>query len=84
MPIDSPGQEGRSGVPRVHEGHAASLEAARVAGGNKRGATGLLSMTVWRTYNAILDACSNAWNTLMRDAERIASVTTRTWAQVKT
>ena len=41
-----------------------------------------LSMTVWRTYNAILDACCNAWNSLMKDAERIASITTRDWAQV--
>jgi transposase len=41
-----------------------------------------LSMTVWRTYTAILDACCNAWNSLMRDAERITSITTRDWAQV--
>ena len=31
-------------------------------------------MTVWRTYNAILDACCSAWNSLMNDAERIASI----------
>jgi len=43
-----------------------------------------LSMTVWRTYTAILDACCNAWNSLMKDAERITSITSRTWAQVKT
>ncbi len=41
-----------------------------------------LSMTVWRTHNAIFDACCNAWNSLMKDAERIASITTRDWAQV--
>jgi len=40
-------------------------------------------MTVWRTYNAILDACCHAWNSLMKDAKRITSITTRPWAQVK-
>jgi len=43
-----------------------------------------LSMAVWRSYNAILDACCHAWNSLMQDAERITSITTRAWAQVKT
>jgi hypothetical protein len=42
-----------------------------------------LSMTVWHTYTAILDACCHAWNSLMKDAERITSITTRPWAQVK-
>ena len=43
-----------------------------------------LSMTVWESYTAIVDACCDAWNSLMRDAERIASLTTRDWAQVET
>ena len=42
-----------------------------------------LSMAVWRTYNAILDACCHAWNSLMKDTKRITSITTRPWAQVK-
>ena len=42
-----------------------------------------LSMIVWRTYTAILDACCHAWNSLMKDAKRIISITTRPWAQVK-
>ena len=37
-----------------------------------------LSMTVWEGYDTILDACCNAWNNLMKDAERITSITTRT------
>lgn len=41
-----------------------------------------LSMTVWDSYTAILDACCIAWNSLMKDAKRITSVTTRNWAQV--
>ena len=41
-----------------------------------------LSMTVWDSYTAILDACCNAWNSLMKDAERITSITSRSWAQV--
>ena len=36
---------------------------------------------VWDTYDAILDACQNAWNTLMQMPERIASITSRTWAK---
>ena len=43
-----------------------------------------LSMTVWESYTAIVDACCDAWTGLMKDAERIASLTTRDWAQVKT
>ena len=42
-----------------------------------------LSMTVWRTYTAIVDARCHAWNTPMKDAERITSITTRPWVQVK-
>jgi len=42
-----------------------------------------LSMTVWRPCNAILDACCNAWNSLMKDTKRITSITTRPGAQVK-
>ncbi len=36
-----------------------------------------LGMTVWEGYTAIVDACCNAWNGLMKDAERITSITTR-------
>ncbi len=43
-----------------------------------------LSMTVWNSYTAILDACCDAWNSLMMDAKRITSITARDWAQVKT
>ena len=42
-----------------------------------------LSMTVWESYTAIVDACCSAWTGLMRDAGRITSLTTRDWAQVK-
>ena len=40
-----------------------------------------LSHCVWDTYEAILDACQNAWNKLMEMPERIASLTRRTWAK---
>jgi DDE superfamily endonuclease len=40
-----------------------------------------LSHRVWDTYEAILDACQNAWNKLMEMPERIASLTRRTWAK---
>ena len=42
-----------------------------------------LSMTVWDSYTAVVDACCNTWNGLMKDAIRATSITARTWAQVK-
>ena len=42
-----------------------------------------LSHCVWDTYEAILDACCDAWNVLMAKSEVITSIGTRDWAQVK-
>jgi transposase len=42
-----------------------------------------LSMRVWESYDAIVEACCEAWNGLVGDAARIASITTRDWASVK-
>ena len=42
-----------------------------------------LSHRVWDSYEAIVAACCDAWNALMRSPERIASITTRSWAHVK-
>ncbi len=42
-----------------------------------------LSHRVWDSYEAVAAACCDAWNALMRSPERIASITTRAWAQVK-
>jgi hypothetical protein len=39
---------------------------------------------VWETYEAILDACCNAWMGLERMPDLIRSIGTRDWAQVKT
>ena len=36
-----------------------------------------LSHCVWDTYEAILDACCDAWNALMAKSEVIASIGTR-------
>jgi hypothetical protein len=44
----------------------------------------LLSNRVFKTYNDILDACCAAWNTLVEEKERIASIATRDWASVIT
>ena len=41
-----------------------------------------LSNRVFDTYDAILDACCNAWNAFIADPERIRSVAARQWAQV--
>ena len=40
-----------------------------------------LSHRVWDGYDAILEACCDAWNKLMQMTERIASLTRRTWAK---
>jgi hypothetical protein len=42
-----------------------------------------LSHRIWESYDAIVDACCDAWNALMRMPEQIASITTRSWARVK-
>ena len=41
-----------------------------------------LSQQVWETYDAIVDACCDAWNGLMQKPEIIRSIATRKWAQV--
>jgi hypothetical protein len=41
-----------------------------------------LSLSLWDTYDAILNACRNAWNALMVDQQRIRSITTRPRATV--
>ena len=40
-----------------------------------------LSHRVWDGYDAIIEACCNAWNKLMQMTERIASLTRRAWAK---
>jgi hypothetical protein len=42
-----------------------------------------LSNGVWETYEAILDACCDAWKALIATPQIITSIGTRTWAQVK-
>ena len=41
-----------------------------------------LSITVWDTYDQIVDACCRAWNAFISKPERIFSITNRPWAQV--
>lgn len=41
-----------------------------------------LSMVVWNSYNAMLQACSDAWNWLISDPKRVFSITYRPWASV--
>jgi DDE superfamily endonuclease len=41
----------------------------------------LLSHRVWDSYEAIIEACCDAWNKLMQMPERIASLTKRAWAK---
>ena len=41
-----------------------------------------LCATVWDSYDAILDACAEAWNWFVNDPDRIKSIGTRDWATV--
>jgi hypothetical protein len=41
-----------------------------------------LSHRVWDTYEAIVEACANAWRCLVNDPERIRSIARRDWACV--
>jgi transposase len=41
-----------------------------------------LCARVWHSYEAIVDACKQAWNFLINDPERIRSIGTRKWACV--
>jgi hypothetical protein len=41
-----------------------------------------LAITVFNTYDDIVDACCNAWNFFANDPAAITSITSRTWAQV--
>jgi transposase len=43
-----------------------------------------LSHRVWDSYEAIVDACCDAWNKLMNTPERFASITRRAWARAVT
>lgn len=41
-----------------------------------------LAIRIYETYEAIVQACCDAWNDLMATPERIASIATRDWAKV--
>ena len=41
-----------------------------------------LAITVFDTYDEILDKCAQAWNFFANDPERISSITDREWARV--
>lgn len=41
-----------------------------------------LAITVFNTYEEIVDACCNAWNFCANDPKAIASITSREWAKV--
>ena len=41
-----------------------------------------LNMTVWESYDAIVEACCSAWNFFIDDLDRVVSITNRDWAKV--
>jgi DDE superfamily endonuclease len=41
-----------------------------------------LSARVWDSYEAIMEACADAWNWFVDDPDRIRSIGTRDWATV--
>jgi hypothetical protein len=71
---------------REHRAVAAAALCTRIEPGEKweflRG--NFLSLCVWDGYDAIIEACCNAWNKLMRIPETIASLTRRPWAKAVT
>jgi hypothetical protein len=42
-----------------------------------------LSHRVFEDYDAVIKACADAWNRLIKLPETITTIATRTWAQVK-
>ena len=42
-----------------------------------------LAFTVFDSYDDIVTACCSAWNFFATDPKAIASITSRTWAEVK-
>ena len=44
--------------------------------------TNKLCNLVWDTYDAIVNACAEAWRFLINDPDRIKSIGTREWARV--
>ena len=43
-----------------------------------------LSNRVFANYDAVVDACCNAWNWLMEAPDRVRSITTRSWVKTVT
>jgi hypothetical protein len=41
-----------------------------------------LANRVFESYDAIVDVCCDAWNALLEMPERVASITSRDWAQI--
>jgi hypothetical protein len=41
-----------------------------------------LSARVWDSYEAIMEACADAWNWFVDDPDGIRSISTRDWATV--
>lgn len=41
-----------------------------------------LAISVFDSYDAIVDACCTAWNFFANDPKAIASITSRSWAEV--
>jgi transposase len=41
-----------------------------------------LANRLYDTYEDIVDACCNAWNSLIEEPETIASITRRQWAKL--
>ncbi len=42
-----------------------------------------LSNRVYETYEAIVDACCDAWNALVAEPKRITTIASRDWAEVR-
>ncbi len=80
-----PGDIGLIPLPPPHAPELASMEDAREqkTSGNTCAGTGSATDRVRDGYDAVVEACCDAWNELMRMPEQIASITERSWAQAK-
>ncbi len=41
-----------------------------------------LNISIWHTYEEIVDACCRAWNAFIQDIDRVMSLTRRSWATI--
>ena len=80
-----PGQYHLADLAAPGSGPGQALQPGTEPGRERRGLASRankLAITVFDTYDDIVDACCKAWNFLANDPKAIASITSREWAKV--